>query len=352
MKCKIIILMLLVNIFSGCLTDPDIKLRFDNYKPELLNDGWIVSTPQAEGFNVNKIDEIYKNLFSESLYPTARSLLIVRHGKLVAEAYCKDKNDINTFHAIISATKSITSITMGIAIDKGLVDSVETTIYHYIPEYFDDDIQKRNITIYHALTMQTGLAFVNDDHTNELLHCEGSSVKYVLDKNLRFTPGTSFYYNDGDPQLISAVIQKVTNKTLEEFAAENLFNPLDIKNYQWEKHSDGVTFGAVGLWLIPRDMAKIGKLMVRNGIWTNERIVSAKWIEESTQIHANNNYGYYWWNYEGGTTFLAQGRGEQVIYVNQEKDLVVVLTTDSFSDERLSPGIRNLIYDVANSTVD
>jgi CubicO group peptidase (beta-lactamase class C family) len=97
-------------------------------------------------------------------------------------------------------------------------------------------------------------------------------------------------------------------------------------------------------------MAKIGKLMVQSGTWNGEQIISAEWVAESTsRLIPNERYGYYWWNYEGGTTFSAEGRGEQIIYVNQEKDLVLVLTTDSFSDEILSPGIRSLIYRAVNA---
>lgn len=340
----IISIFLLSCFYTGCLIDPEIKLEFDTYIPESLNDGWEISTALEEDLDPDKIDRVYKDLFSEDLYPTARSLLIVRNNKLIAEAYCKDKEDRENFHALQSATKSITSMVMGIAIDNGLVDSLNIPVFDFIPEYFDDNPHKRFITLYHALTMQTGLSFVNSDHTNKLFNYQGSSIEYVLGKELRFEPGSSFYYNDGDPQLISAVIQKVAGKTMANYADENLFIPLGINNYYWEKHSDGVTFGAVALWLIPRDMAKIGQLMVQNGIWNNEQIISEEWIEQSIQIHANNNYGYYWWNYKGGKIFSAEGRGEQIIYINQENNIVVVLTTDSFSDERLSPGIRNLIF--------
>lgn len=352
-KKSIMVTFMFACIFSSCVTDPDIKLKFEEYIPEQLNDGWEISTPQAEGFDFNKIDRIYADLFSEDLYPTARSLLIIRNGKLVAEAYCKDKADRNNFHALQSATKSITSMTMGIAVDKGLVDSLNKTVFDFIPEHFDNDSRKRAITLYHALTMQTGLTHVNADDTNELFNYAGSSVEYVLGKNLRFEPGSSYYYNDGDPQLISAIIQKVSGMTMEQFADENLFNPLGINNYLWEKHSDGVTFGAFALWLIPRDMAKIGKLTVQSGTWNGEQIISAEWVAESTsRLIPNEHYGYYWWNYEGGTTFLAEGRGEQLIYVNQEKNIVIVLTTDSFSDETLSPGIRGLIYRIVDAIIE
>lgn len=349
---KPLITILLASILIGCIADQDIKISFETYVPEQLNDGWELSTPEAEGFDRSELNAVYQRLFSEDFYPTARSLLIIRNGKLVAEAYCKDKADRDQFHALQSATKSITSIIMGIAVGQNLIDSLNMPIYHFIPEYFDDNPQKRDITLYHALTMQTGLAFVNDDHTNALYNYQGSSLKYVLSKNMRFAPGTSYYYNDGDPQLISGVIQAVSGMTMEQFAQKNLFQPLGIQNYNWEKHADGSTFGAVALWLTPRDMAKIGKLMAQDGTWENKQILSPEWVEESTRIHANTNYGYYWYNYEGEHTFWAQGRGGQIIYVNQNENAVIVLTTDSFSDEILSPGIRSLIYDSMAAIID
>jgi len=349
---KSIWLLVIVAILPGCLLDPALKLPFDSYEPEQLSDGWEVSSPESEGFDAQQVKTIYEKLFDENEFPTARGLLIIRHGHLVAEAYCKTKTDRDKPHALQSATKSVTSMATGIAIDQGLISSVDQKIYEFIPEYFDQDPKKHEITLYHALTMQTGLAFVNDDHTGELINCDGSSLEYVLHKSLRFNPGASFYYNDGDPQLISGVIQAVSGKSLDAYARENLFQPLGITNYLWEASKDGVNYGAVGLWLKPRDMARIGQLMLQNGLWQGEQIISPEWIAESTAIHANTNYGYYWWNYGWEGAFMAIGRGEQIIYVNQPESTVVVLITDAFSDEILSPGIQDLVFDVMDAIIE
>ena len=320
---------------SACLTDPDLKLPYEGFQPVQKNDGWVISTPQDEGFNENEIKAVYQDVYSEDLYPAIHSLLIVRNGKLVAEAYCRDKNEINLFHHIQSATKSITSILTGIAIDKGLIDSVNMPLYHFIPEYFDSDIRKRDITLHHVLTMETGLDFDNDNNTIELYNGSGSSLEFVLHKRLLFLPGSDWYYGDGNPQLLSGVIQKTSGMTEEAFAVENLFNPLGIKNYQWEKHADGLTFGAFGLWLLPRDMAKIGKLMQQNGIWEGEQIVSADWIARSTRLQSTHeNYGYYWYPSDKTGAFYAEGHGGQYIYVLQDLHLVVVITADSDSSTK------------------
>lgn len=353
-KQSLIVITLLAIMFFSCLTDPDIKLPFESYTPEQLNDGWELSTPALEGFNSDEIRNVYQRFYSEELYPAIHSLLIIRNGKLLAEAYCRDKSERDQFHPIQSATKSITSLLIGIAIDKGLIESVNQTVYHFIPEYFDNDVRKREITLHHVLTMETGLDFDNDTQTAELFYSEGSSLEYVLRQNLIFSPGTDWYYGDGNPQLLSGIIQKVSGKTEEQFAKENLFSHLGIYNYQWEKHGDGLTFGAFGLWLTPRDMAKIGKLMVQNGMWNSEQIVSEEWIAESTRLQSSHHiYGYYWYPWEAQNTFYAEGHGGQLIYVVPDKQMVVVITADSYSSGRaLSSNFSKLFNDIMAAIIE
>jgi CubicO group peptidase (beta-lactamase class C family) len=341
-------------MFLGCLGDLDIKLPYDDYAPEDIGDGWEISTPEEQGFDEDSITRVYRRFYSEDLYPTIHSLLVVRNGKLVAEAYCRDKNERDTFHSIQSATKSITSILVGIAIDKGLIDSVGQTVYHFIPEYFDNDTRKREITLHHVLTMETGLDFDNDEHTEKLFNYGGSSLKYVLHKPLVFLPGTDWYYGDGNPQILSGVIQRVAGVSEEEFAVENLFGPLGITRYQWETHRDGLTFGAFGLWLRPRDMAKVGRLMVQDGVWDGEEIVSAEWISESTKEQTSHQtYGYYWYPWEEQGTFYASGHGGQLIYIVPEEHIVVVITADSYSNSRaLASRFDELFTGIMNAVVD
>lgn len=347
----LLIFWIICSIIPACLTDPELKLPFEGYTPLKKNDGWEISTPETEGFNKEEIDIVYQKVYSEDIYPAIHSLLIVRNGKLVAEAYCRDKGEIDIIHNIQSATKSITSLLTGISIDQGLITSAEMPVYHYIPEYFDSDIRKRDITIHHVLTMETGLDFNNDEHTVELLYGTGSSLEFVLHKNLLFLPGSDWYYGDGNPQLISGIIQKVSGKTEEAFAKQNLFTPIGIKNYQWEKHHDGLTFGAIGLWLLPRDMAKIGKLLQQNGIWEGNQIVSAEWIATSTQRQTTHqDYGYYWYPMDEQGAFYASGHGGQLIYVVQSLQLVVVITADPYSNSvALSSNFHILFNDIVES---
>ncbi len=339
--------------FGGCLNDPVVVRAAFGYTPAQLSDGWAVSSPAAVGFDPDAIQRVYERCFSVDYFPTLRSLLIVRNGALVAEGYFRNPSDRDEYHALQSVTKSVTSILTGIAIDRGFLTSVDQSIYEFLPQYFDNDVRKRAITLHHVLTHQTGLDFDNDRNTNEFFNYDGSSLEYVLHKSLAFEPGTMFYYNDGNPQLISGVIQAVAGTTLERFAVQHLFDPLGIDNYKWEIAADGLTFGAFGLWITPREMAKLGKLMLDDGSWEGERIVSSEWITQSTRIYANGNYGYYWWIEEPNVFFWAQGFGDQIIYVRRDEELVIVMTNDSYSTPaKLSPGLGQLFTDIVDAIVD
>jgi CubicO group peptidase (beta-lactamase class C family) len=328
---------------TGCLVDPELKLDAPAFEPAVSSDGWELSTPQAEGFDPDRIAEVYQRLFSEDLYPTIRSLLIVRHGKLVAEGYGRDSRDRDQVHPVQSVTKSITSLLVGIAEEEGLLQSLDVALYDLMPEFFDDDLRKRAITLRDVLTMRTGLEFDNDEDTGSLFYSSGSSVRNVLRRRLIFEPGTSFYYHDANPQLASGLLEKVTGVPPEAYAKERLFGPLGIHDYRWEKHRDGLNYGAFGLWLRPRDMAKIGQLMLQGGWWKGQQIVPAGWIEESTRVYANGDYGLYWWVNEENRVFRASGAGGQVIFVDVPEELVIVLTGDPGAKSWvLSPGVDDL----------
>lgn len=328
--------------FGSCLKDEPLNLGFTEYVPVDLNDGWIISTPETEGMDSSIVENLYHHSFMDEIYPTLKALLIVRNGKLVSEAYIKDPDDINRLHNLMSATKSITSLATGIALDQGLIQSLDTTVYHFLPEYFDSDIKKREITIHQVLTMETGLDFDNEVHASELINNKGSSLEYVLHKNLVFDPGGDWYYGNGNPQLISGIIQKQSGLSLAEFIDKNLFKPIGISEYRWENLHDGLTYGAQGLWLKVRDMAKIGWLMASGGIWEGNHIVSEDWVKLSTVNQSEfQNYGYYWYPIED-IAFYASGHGGQIIYVYPEKKLVVVLVSDPYAKS----------YEISNSYDD
>jgi CubicO group peptidase (beta-lactamase class C family) len=330
---------------TGCLTDPDLKVPYTGFAPSHLSDGWEISAPEAVGMDRDRLEQVYRRLFAEDLFPTVRSLLVVRHGKLVAEGYSRDFTDRDTYQNLQSATKSITSLLMGMAMEEGMADSLDEPLYDLIPGHFDDDARKRSITLRDVLTMRTGLKFHNEDDSGPFFHTSGSSVANILHRPLESYPGTTFYYNDGTPQLISGIFMEKMGVTLEAFASQRLFGPLGIRVYQWEKHADGLSFGAYGLWLLPRDMARIGQMVLQGGEWEGRQIVPSTWLEESTRIYANGDYGYYWWVLAEGQVYYASGAGGQRILVDEKEDLVIVLTGDPGSKNWILTSGTNTLFD-------
>lgn len=330
--CRILLLVL----STACVKDEEMKLGFESYMPSLLSDSLEISSPEAEGFNVDEFRKVFETVHQDSEYQTVRSLLVLKNGKLVGETYTRTAKDRDRFNNIQSSTKSVTSLLTGIAIGEGYLQGVESKISDYLPEYFESGSAKSNITIAHCLTMTTGIDFNNSIDTEPLINNSDNSVKYVLDNDMNAEPGKMFQYHDGAPHLLAAVIQRTTGKTLEEYAKEKLFNPLGITGYQWEKHKDGTTYGAFALWLKPRDMVKLGLLCLNNGSWKGQQLIPAAWLAESTKTHVNpygnGPYGYYWWLLPDLNAYTAIGHGGQYIMIVPERDLVVVITADPYTD--------------------
>ena len=329
------ILFLAVGILlSGCMKSGDLKIA-KNSTPQQLDDGWAISTPQTAGFNTTLINQAVDMFFDEDLYPTSKSLLIVKDNKLVLESYARDLSDRDRLHNIRSVTKSVTSLLFGIAIDEGLFDSdLNRTVYSYIPTYFDSVELKKDISIYHLLTMRAGLKWENDINTLELFNQNRfiSSMRLVVQQPMNYAPGTWFNFNDGTPHIFSGMIADTAKMSLEDFAVEHLFSKIGISNYFWEKHDDGLNYGSLGLYIKPRDMAKIGQLMVQNGTWNSEQVVSSSWINESTSVQLSQAYtlfepyGLYWWIRPDNDAFCAIGNGGQFIYIVPSRSLVIIHT--------------------------
>lgn len=318
---------------AGCIPDLTLKLPLA-IEAEARDDGWTVSTPAAAGFDEAALREAFLPLFDEAQFPTVFSMLIVRHGMLVAEGYVRDRDDIDEIENIKSATKSFTSVLLGIAIDQGLLSpDLDVPLSTYLPEAFAGRTNYLDVTLRHALTMQTGIAFSNDAETNVLRGDRyPDSVGFILDLPKKFEPGAEFDYHDGNPHLIGAVIEKVSGLSLIDFAQQNLFGPLGIERFHWDAHVDGLAYGAFGIYLRPRDLARFGQMMLERGTYAGRRIVSEAWLDEAmrTQVERPDgwNYGYYFWVNESLGYVAARGHGGQRANIVDAHDLLVVLTAE------------------------
>ncbi|MFD2200899.1 serine hydrolase domain-containing protein [Shivajiella indica] len=346
MKSLIGIILLL--ILGSCLSEEPFKKPFQTLLPQELNDGWELSTPENENMDPQLLEKAFELVYREDRYVMARSLLVFKNGKLVAEAYPNDPNDLHKISNIQSCTKSITSLMVGVAMEKGLLDNLEIKLHELFPELFDDQIDKKQISLRDALSMQAGLDFDNGKHTLQLYQEKNNSIQWILSKDLIHAPGTFLNYNDGAPHLVSKAIETLAMQPTASFAKKLLFEPLGIKDWKWESSRDGITYGAFSLFLKPRDLGKIGQLVLQNGIWDNQQIISPEYLEEASSIqaisgHNNRPYGYYFWIYPEWKAFAALGHGGQFVLMAPGKNLVVVYTAWPYTHTQLWDDEKELI---------
>jgi len=329
---NILILLGLTAILT-CIPNGKLKTNFE-VKPLALSDGWQIATPEEARLDSAKVMEAFQMIWDEDEYYNAKSLMVVRFGKLVFENYCRDTADRTLKAHIQSVTKSITSLTFGIAREHGYFPNLDTLLYDLMPEKFDTISLKRQITLSHLLTMKSGILFDNSRWAIEMLIDKPKDqARYALAKPMYAAPGDSFYYRDCDPQLLSSAIERVTGHRVEEIAHDSIFTPLGITDYFWESNIEGTTLGPAGLFLRPRDLAKIGKLVLQQGRWENRQLISHDWILISTNYQTEVpgpegfRYGYYWWVVPEVSGFTAWGHGGQFIFVLPQYEMVIVMTS-------------------------
>jgi len=345
---KLLFLAIVSTVFlNGCLSEDRIKLPNTSYTPQLMNDDWVISTPFAERIDSAKLSEAYKLFYSENDFLQVLSLTVIRNGKLISEGYCRSESDRTRPNAIWSCTKSFTSMVTGLAFAEGKLGSVNDSIGIYLPTYTAKYPDKGSITIHDLLTMQGGIDYNNDGisgQTDKLSRqLPDDCIDFILGRPLKDPPGTSYWYNDGLPTVMSAILQKQLGKTMADYADEKIFAPLNIKNYRWDKYKDGVTFGAYGLWMTPRDLAKIGWMVCDSGRWNGKVIIPFDWLQTSTSVQVLSNwnpYGYYWWINKNFDCFYMSGHGGQEVFIVPSKKLVVVITSEPFTQDQFQLDIE------------
>ncbi len=269
---------------------------------------------------------------------TTSSLLIVRHGELVYEKYFFSFNKPERRVPIYSITKSFLSALTGIAMDQGLLDSLDHKVIEYFPEYFypNTDPRMSRVTLRDLLTMSAGFIWQEDGEIEERWMESGNLVEAAINLKFQDAPGSGFNYSSAHTQLLSAMLTKITGEPLREYAQRNLFSPLGIpaKNWGWAADDQGYYLGGWGMNLRPRDVARFGYLYLNDGYWDGEQVVAKEWVRQSTstqiQVGPGMDYGYLWWVHPGKepSIFEAIGYGGQSLYIIPELDMVVVVTAN------------------------
>ena len=268
--------------------------------------------------------------------PQITSLVVTRDGAIVREQYWHGGGP-DTPQDVRSVTKSVTSLLVGTALDRGCLRSLDQTVGEMLGPLGPPDSDKRAITVRHLLTMSSGLGSDELENVNEynLWASAPNQLDYVWNLPILSPAGTHFVYNSGVYHVLSAILTRACGAPTADFARDTVFGPLGFGARSWETDNQGFANGAAGLMLTPRDMVAIGNLVLGEGRAAAGQVVSAGWVRDATRSHVDTSaqpyatgYGLGWWTGQMGTWnfAFANGYGGQFIVVVPGVRLVVTAT--------------------------
>ena len=338
------LLPLLLALAAACGPSAAELARVD-YTPIPAGD-WEISTPDAEGLDPLRVARLYWNAEDvETLY----ALLVVKNGRLVGEKYFHGGSLEGTSN-LQSATKSVTSALVGIALEDGCIPDLDAHMMDFFPELDDriSDPRKRQITLRQMLQMRAGFPWEEDSRELFDLMYSGFRPRHLVDVPLIYDPGTDNRYSNLTSHLLGIVLARACDTDLLTFGQERLFSELGFTPAGWLPSWEDYYLGMSGLQITARDMAKLGLLYLDRGVFRGERLLPAQWVEDSFTIYSPDawhigiggnvrhlGYGYQWWSVESGPFryHMAWGHGGQQIVILDDMDLVVVVKADPLEGE-------------------
>jgi CubicO group peptidase (beta-lactamase class C family) len=331
----------------------------------VLNNDWTNAAPEQVGVDSGPLVEAFDFIRARQI--PVHSIQLVRRGRLVLDAYFYPY-DGRTRHDVASVTKSITSTLVGLAIKRGHLRDVQQTVSGFFPgrAWADSDPRRREQTLEHLLTMQSGwdcgapigAPTINADRQLAAMRRSRDWAQFALDLPMTSDPGTRFLYCNANCHLLSALLTRVTGTNALEFARREIFSPLGIRDYTWPADPQGNNYGWGDLQLHPRDMARLGQLLLQNGYHAGRSIIPEAWLRSATRAHVQRTggkdlYGYFWWvSDQIPGLFEAVGRGGQRITVWPDKELVLVYTGGGFEPGDIAPFILKSLNKVKAEKAD
>jgi CubicO group peptidase (beta-lactamase class C family) len=325
--------------------------------PPDLGDGIAVGDLASAGLDPSVADDLVRGVV-DGTYADLHGVLVYRHGRLVLEEYFYGYGRGRP-HPMRSATKSVVSALVGIAIDRGALAGVQEPVLPRLPYagYANAHPQKQALVLEDLLTHRTGLAcddWDGDSPGNESrIYQTDDWVKAFLDLPVVAERGTAAHYCSAGVMTAGRMVERATGESLPAFAQRVLFDPLGIRaaDVRWNFTLAAENAGTFAqLNLRPRDMLKLGILFQQEGLWQGRQVVSADWVRRSTALHTqvgDLGYGYYWWHQwlavptAAGTRrvdmVVATGNGGQKIYLVPSLDLVAVFTGGAYNAEDTPP---------------
>lgn len=336
--------------------------------PVPANLDWPASSPEAEQLDASRLGDLATRI-RRGDYGSIASVLIVRHGRLAVEEYFNGWS-ADRLHTMQSVSKSVVSLAVGIAAGQGrlAITDPATQFFPGYDPFANFDARKAALTVRDLLTMRTGLDWSEDPYAGsplqQLNDCRCDWLRFVLDWPMREQPGTRWEYVSGGVILLGGIVGAATGARLDRFAQAQLFGPIGAVGASWAQGlPDGLPHGGGGLFLRPRDAAKLGQLVLDQGRWQGQPIVDAAWIQETTQRVARGlrvwsghafDYGSLWWltsDGSGGDIITASGALGQWIFISSRYQLVVVSTGDN-TDNRATAAVEFLFTHVLPSIQD
>jgi CubicO group peptidase (beta-lactamase class C family) len=315
-----------------------------------------VAEPAAAGLSAQRLAQMEKSIRAQD-FKQITSVLLARGGKLAFERYF-DADGAEGLRNTRSATKTVTGMLVGIAIERGLLPGVDAKVLDFFPDKLplqDPDPRKAQITVEDFLTMSS-LLECNDENefsrgNEERMYLVEDWVRFTLDLPIRGFPewvtkpaasiyGRSWSYCTAGATTLGPLLERATKQSIPDFARDNLFAPLGISRVKWQLQPLGSAMTGGGLNLRSRDLLKLGQLYLNGGTWNGRRVISADWVSRSTRAHANaredTDYGYLWWiqtfHSDGHDfkCFAMYGTGGNKVYVFPREKLVAVVTTTNY----------------------
>ncbi|TRZ42144.1 serine hydrolase domain-containing protein [Robertkochia solimangrovi] len=321
-------LIIIFLLFSGCNSREKDSYNISDETEQVI--------PEELGVDSGVLADMIYHLRSQDR--NVNSIVIKRYGKTIlnADFYPQEPNDL---HTITSISKSIVSLLVGIAIDKGIIKNENEPIRNFFPDkerLFDTDT-KRSITIKDLLTMRSGICPGMDQGERFLDRFlkEETTLEYLLHGDLFDQPGTKFVYCSPGVAILIMILTRVTGKELDEYAREVLFEPLGITAFKYRTGEEVYRDSSGEFYLKSDDLAIIGELVLQNGRWKGKQMISGKWIRNSLKkqvvLPGNEGYGYLWWLREGNQSYIeSQGRGGQRLYIFPDEKIVMVIYGSGF----------------------
>jgi CubicO group peptidase (beta-lactamase class C family) len=345
--------------------------------PAAQPDGWETVAAGEVKLSVDRLGAM-QNAVESGDFVKMTSILVARHGKLAYERYFNGA-DAAMLLDTRSATKTVTGMLAGIAIDKHLLSSVGARILDFFPKArFDNpDPRKDAITVEDFLTMSSLLECDDwNDYSRgneERMYVIEDWVKFTLDLPIKgFAPGAprpyespygrSFSYCTAGVTTLGEVLQRATKRTIPDFASDVLFDPLGIKGVKWKFSTLNLALTGGGLGLRGRDLLKLGQLYLSRGTWGGRRIVSESWVAASTTAHVRIDdkaeYGYLWWlrSFESKgkpwPAYFMTGNGGNKVVVVPALDMVVVLTSTNYGTKGMHEQTERLLTEHVLASVE